>query len=197
MAVPTSTPTVDRGPLARVLPRLGGAGELLIGALIAGCLTYGLVKAGELVLARLSAGNGQERGDAPKARQREASADTMSLVAGGITTPFVSGGEAPIAGDLVAVLNVSPGSLRYSRDVDVQLHRQQDPSPAVDDATVLATARMRYMDHGTFRQIAEPRGDGHYRLSLAFPMPGEWDLELQIQTAANRGELRLSLDLYE
>ena len=68
---------------------------------------------------------------------------------------------------------------------------------AVDDATVLATARMRYMDHGTFRQVAAPSDGGHDRLLLVFPMPGEWDLGLQIQTAANRGELRLSLDLYE
>jgi hypothetical protein len=40
---------------------------------------------------------------------------------------------------------------------------------------------MRAMDDGTFREIATVAGGGRYALPLAFPMPGEWQLDLEIR----------------
>ncbi len=65
------------------------------------------------------------------------------------------------------------------------------------DASVRASAEMRYMDHGSFQALAQPSGDGHYVAALQFAMAGEWKLGLAVRTAMEAGEIVLDLDDYD
>src|SRR6266542_3071482 len=70
--------------------------------------------------------------------------------------------------------------------------RHQPPPDAVrgvpvSGARVVATGHMRFMDHGSFRQAATPSSDGQYALPLAFAMPGEWRVDLDIVTDTEKG----------
>lgn len=170
---------------------------LFTGAVAAGWLMYGLASAAEPVLPWLVARDPDDLYESTAESPNRGSRDTLALVTTGIASPFTNGGETPIAGALTATLTLSPGPARYSREIDLYLRNQQASPEAVEGATVRLTGRMRYMDHGTFRQVAAPAGGGHYRLPIELPMPGEWDLELQVETPAQRGDLHLNLDLYE
>ena len=103
----------------------------------------------------------------------------------------------PLGGNLVAALTLQPGSARYRRSLDVQVYRRGNPAEPVKGATVQLLAQMRYMDHGSFRQAAEPTGSGHYLLPLPFAMPGEWVLDLDVAAAGQRGAVQLNVDLFE
>lgn len=167
-------------------------GLLVVAAFTGGWLLYGAASAAEAMLDEVSV---------PVAHQHASHVepgdpDRLQLVVAGIPSPFASGGEVPLAGDLVAQLTVEPGEVRHSRRLDVRLHRTSGLE-AVEGATILATGHMRYMDHGTFRQVAQPAGEGHYLLLLPFAMPGEWQLDLEIATPAERATVQLNLDLLE
>lgn len=122
--------------------------------------------------------------------------DDLQLVIGGIASPFANGGKVPVVGDVVAQLTFIPSGDRYGRDLDMYLYHQNTSIP-LDDAAIQATATMRFMDHGTFRQVAYPTGEGHYLLLLQFPMPDEWHLELEITAAGVQNTLYLDLNLFE
>lgn len=111
-------------------------------------------------------------------------ADTIELIVAGIPQPFVAGDEIPITGDVLGTMTIARGSgdKRYSRSLALSLFHRTASDEPIDDAAVQLTAHMRYMDHGTFREIATPAGAGSYMVSLPFPMPGEWQLDLEIRT---------------
>ncbi len=134
--------------------------------------------------------------EAPTDENSDPIPDDLQLVVAGIASPFANGGEAPVAGDVVAQLTFTPSGDRYGRDLDVYLYHQNTSIP-LDDATIQATATMLFMDHGTFRQVAYPAGEGHYLLPLQFPMPGEWQLELDITAVDAQKTLYLDLNLFE
>jgi len=90
----------------------------------------------------------------------------------------------------------APGDERYGRNLDLYLYHL-DASTSLDPATIQVTGRMRYMEHGTFRQIALPVGEGHYLLLLQFPMPGEWQLELEITATGVQNTIYLDLNLFD
>lgn len=110
-------------------------------------------------------------------------ADVAELVVAGIPQPFVAGGEIPIAGDVLGAMTIDRGSgdKRYSRSLALGLFHRTTSDEPIDDAAVQLTAHMRHMDHGTFRAIGTPAGAGGYLVSLPFPMPGEWQLEVEIR----------------
>lgn len=170
---------------------------LMLAALVAGSLVYTLASAAAAALTRPGAAEPDQHHEHDAVPPPPASRDTVALVTAGIASPLASGSEIPIAGSLLATLTLGPGNARYGRELDVYLHEHQASPKAVDGATVQVTGRMRYMDHGTFRQIAVPVGGGHYLVSIDLPMPGEWDLELQIDAPTQRGVLRLNIDLYD
>ncbi len=122
--------------------------------------------------------------------------ETITLVTAGIASSLPNGGDVPVSGGLLAALTLNPGNDRYSRQLDVYLHDAQASPAAIDGAAVLATGRMRYMDHGTFRQVAVEAGDGQYVVPLTFPMPGEWEVALQIDAPREQGKLTLNIDLF-
>ena len=136
---------------------------------------------------------GETTGSAPV---DESTPDDLQLVVAGFASPFSNGSEIPVAGDLVAQVTVTPGDERYGRDVELYLYHQTSSQP-LDDATIQVEASMRYMEHGTFQQSALNLGDGYYILLLPFPMPGEWQLELQIVTLDAPGTIRLDINLFE
>ncbi len=92
--------------------------------------------------------------------------------------------------------DINPGDERYSRNVDLYLYHQASSEP-VEEATVQATASMRFMDHGTFQQAALNLGGGHYLVLLPFPMTGEWQLKFDIAAPDPSGAIWLDIDLFE
>ncbi len=56
---------------------------------------------------------------------------------------------------------------------------------------------MRFMDHGTFHQIAFNVGGGNYILLLPFPMPGEWRLDIEIGASDRQDTIRLDISLFD
>lgn len=122
--------------------------------------------------------------------------DDLQLVVAGFASPFSNGSEIPVAGDLLAGLTMTPGDERYSREMVVHLYHQASSTP-VEDAAIQATASMRFMDHGTFRQIAFNVGQGNYLLLLPFPMPGEWRLDLEIGASDRQDNIRLDVSLFD
>jgi hypothetical protein len=106
--------------------------------------------------------------------------------------------ELPVAADLAAKVAVRPtGDQRYGRDVDLYLYRKGADSPPVEYATVRVAGHMRYMDHGSFRQVALPGGGGHYLVPVQFLMAGEWTIDLDIRAPGSQGALSLDVDIFE
>lgn len=122
--------------------------------------------------------------------------DDLQLVVAGFASPFVNGSEVPVAGDLMAQLTVTPGEERYGRNLELYLYHQTSSKP-LTDATVKGVANMRFMDHGTFYQMALNLDNGYYILLLPFPMPGEWHLDLEILAPDTPGTIQLDINLFE
>ena len=179
-------------------------GRTVIASLVAGWLTYLLGMAAVPVFpglaepaAPVAAAPAKDiPGGNPTGEDSGYTVDDLQLVVAGIANPFANGGETPVAGDVMAQLTFTPGDERYGRNLDLHLYQLGNSTP-IDDATVQVTGRMRYMEHGTFRQIALPVGEGHYLLLLQFPMPGEWELELEITAAGAQNTIYLDLNLLE
>lgn len=170
------------------------AGSLLGVASAAGLLTFWMATAAEPALPWLT-GDDDGESAATAAPLRPGSTDGLQLVVAGIGTPLPSGEAVPVAADMEAQITFAPGGGRFSRDVSLRLLRAS--GEPVADATIVATGHMRFMDHGAFRQAATPSRDGEYALPLAFVMPGEWQVDLEIVTPAERGAIQLELDLVE
>ncbi|MBI3536610.1 MAG: hypothetical protein HY070_03450 [Chloroflexi bacterium] len=122
--------------------------------------------------------------------------DNLQLVIGGMPQPFNFQNEIPIAGDLQAKLEIQPGDERYTRTAELFLYQATAQQP-IDSTRILVTGRMRYMDHGTFRQVAERLGDGHYAINLPFAMPGEWELDFDIGAMEKQRTLTVFIDLFQ
>jgi hypothetical protein len=90
-----------------------------------------------------------------------------------------------------------PVDQRYAREVDVYLYRKGASDLPVEVASIAAAGHMRFMDHGSFRQVALYRGGGHYVLPVQFLMAGEWALDLDIAAPDARGALELDLDVFD
>jgi hypothetical protein len=127
--------------------------------------------------------------------KRSVGNDNLQLVVGGIPSAFVNGVPIPVTGDVVAEITMTLGDVRYTRSADLYLYHQTTFKP-IEDAKAEVTGRMRYMEHGTFRQIALPSGEGHYYLDLPFPMSGEWELEIVIITANKQNTIHLFTDIF-
>jgi len=106
---------------------------------------------------------------------------TIELVVAGISQPLIADDEIPITADVRGTIAIDRGASdkRYSRSLELRLFHTDDQP--IDDAAVQLTAHMRDMDGGTFRESATVAGGGRYALPLAFPMPGEWQVDLEIQ----------------
>jgi hypothetical protein len=79
--------------------------------------------------------------------------------------------------------------------VDLYLYRQTPTDPI--DATVQAAARMLYMDHGIFRPVILRGDKGHYVLPIQFPMPGEWQVDVEIGVAGKQATLQVLMDVFD
>jgi hypothetical protein len=124
-----------------------------------------------------------------------ARADRIALVIGGIERGLRDGDAIPVSGALEAKVRIVPlANVAYARVLHVALTRG---TSTVNDATVKASARMRFMDHGSFQVVAVPSGDGSYVAPLEFSMSGEWTLTLAIQTPSESGEIFLDLDAFD
>jgi YtkA-like len=170
------------------------AASLLGVALAAGTVTFLLATAAEPALPWL-AGDHDEKGAVAAVPVHVDVPDRLQVVVAGIGTPLVSGDELAVAGDLGAQITFVPAGARFSRDLSIRLFRSG--GEAVSDASIVATGHMRFMDHGAFRQAATPSSDGEYALPLVFVMPGEWQVDLEIVTPAERGAVHLEVDLVE
>ncbi|MBI3914244.1 MAG: FixH family protein [Chloroflexi bacterium] len=136
------------------------------------------------------------RAPAAPAKTNRGIPDMLALVVGGIPREFVNGGEAPVAGDVIAKINVERGEERYSRRIDLYLYHQATSKP-VEDANVQLTGAMRYMDHGTIRSAPLRSDGGHHVFELGFDMPGEWEVELAISLAGKQTKIQLQMDIFE
>ncbi len=148
------------------------------------------------VIGSAARSTGDRRGQTTSGTQLVADqpGDRLALVVAGIATPFENGTAVPVAGDLSAVVTVRPTAVRFSRDIEVNLVRAGQP---VDGASVKASGQMRFMDHGSFKQVAAATGDGRYLVLARFTMPGEWQLDLDVQAGSQHGSILLDLDLFE
>ena len=178
-------------------PLITFLGSLLLAALI--LWTSGLFGAG---LARIRLGPGASpreagRSAAPESRPAGRQ-DSVQLVVAGLAQPVTADTELPLSADLAARVDVrQPDEQRYGREVDVYLYRKGASDLPVEDATIAAAGHMRFMDHGSFRQVALYRGEGHYLLPVQFLMAGEWALDLDIAAPGGQGVLRLDVDIYD
>ncbi len=151
---------------------------------VAGVLTFWLATAAEPALPWLG-GNTRYADDSAVAPVRAVPADRLQVVVAGIGTPLANGDSLPIAGELVAQITSLAGDTHFGRDINLRLTRSG--GVPVSGARVVATGHMRFMDHGSFRQAATPSSDGQYALPLAFAMPGEWRVDLDIVTDTEKG----------
>lgn len=136
----------------------------------------------------------------PSGAEKAVDPDRIELVVAGIPQPLVAGSEIPIIGDVIGRVTIDRGTSdeRYSRTLDLSLFRRSTSEQPIDNAAIQLTARMRYMDHGTFREVAIPSGGGHYVLPLGFPMPGAWELELEVTVPGLSPQtLQLAIDLLD
>ncbi len=168
--------------------------SVLVGLVLSG-VGYGIAEAGAPRLPWLNEA-ATSADVAPAATERRGASDSLELVLGGIPSPYVKGSEIPLGGDVIAQVTVMPGDGRYSRRVNLRLSHETS-GQGVDDASVQVTGRMRYMDHGTFREVAEPSGGGNYLLPLNFPMLGEWQVDLEIVASRTRDTLQLNINLFD
>ncbi len=184
-------------------------GKVMIASFVAGWLAYWLGLAavplfpglGEPAAPAVVASAGDSAREDPIGESLTAGStarvtDDLQLVVAGFASPFSNGSEIPAAGDLLAGLTMMPGDERYSRELLVYLYHQASSKP-VEDAAIQATAAMRFMDHGTFHQIAFNVGGGNYILLLPFPMPGEWRLEIEIGASDRQDTIRLDISLFD
>ncbi|MBI3943793.1 MAG: hypothetical protein HY326_12325 [Chloroflexi bacterium] len=181
--------------------RFGIAELLCFGAVVAGValigvvFNYGSANATTKYLTSAAAEQGHvTTGRVPT--PTGVSNDALELLVGGISRPLTNGSEITIAGDLQAQLTFSAGDKHYFRNLDLYLYHLDSTRPE-ENATIELTGRMRYMDHGTFRQVAIPLGGGHYLLPLEFPMPGEWQMGLDIGAAGSPSSVIINLDLFD
>lgn len=182
---------ISRGPRFSVWRTVGALAGT---AMIAGGFVYVM----GVAIEPLFPGWGEETAPVVAASGGSArvNADDLQLVTGGIAQAYAGGDAIPVAGDVAATLTLAPGDARHSRRADVFLYRRM-PSEPVNDATIQATAHMRYMDHGTFREIALASDAGHYVLPLEFPMPGEWELDLEITAQNTHSTIHFDLNLVD
>ncbi len=122
--------------------------------------------------------------------------DQLELVVAGFGKPFSNGEAIPVVGDILANMTVIPGNERYNRDLELYLYHEASSKP-IDDAMIQLTGSMRFMEHGTFQAVAINLDDGNYLVQLPFPMPGEWQLEIEIIAPDGTGKIRLDIDLFE
>jgi hypothetical protein len=109
--------------------------------------------------------------------------DTLELVSGAKIQALATGSEFLIGKNLTGRLALAhPSDSPYVRELDLALAETAAPSRAVSDATVVATVHMASMDMGTIHEVAVPAADGHYKMTVPFAMPGEWQIDLQIMT---------------
>jgi hypothetical protein len=123
--------------------------------------------------------------------------DSLQLVVAGIPSELPA--EVPVAGDIVATFQLIPADGRYQRVLDVELHHTGSGLPAGDSAQIRAIGSMRFMDHDDFRadSAIAPEADGHYRIPLEFSMPGEWQIDLAIETDQGPAELALFVEIWQ
>lgn len=173
----------------------------------AGWATYGVANAADSVLESIGVVAAHENVETVAKRVASADAapawrkgdgDQIELVVAGIATPFVNGSPVSVGKDLMAEFTVKPSDDgRFWRTLDVYLYPADAPASGVGDAKVKASAHMRYMDHGAFQRSAVPVGDGHYLVELPFPMPGEWEIVLEIGARDTDNTLQIAIDILD
>jgi hypothetical protein len=119
---------------------------------------------------------------------------TLSWLVGGIPRPIP--GAVPVAGDVLARIDLRAGSSRTHRLLDLHLLHAGSRAAATPDS-VMASGDMRDMPHGSFRRQADVLGGGMYRLDLPLEMPGVWEVTVQIADGATKTDIRISIDLPE
>jgi hypothetical protein len=121
--------------------------------------------------------------------------DRIALVVGGVEQTLPDDEAIPVRGTLAAKIRITalPG-VAYARALQITVLRGET---FVTDATVRASAHMRFMDHGSFQVVAVPSGNGTYVAPLQFAMAGEWALVLAIQTVKENGEIALDIDAFD
>jgi hypothetical protein len=120
--------------------------------------------------------------------------DTLEIAEGGSFQPLPVGDAFPLGRDLVGRIAVAhPNGSPYVRHLDVVLNSNAQSSSVVSDANVSATVRMVGMDMGIFGPVATPTSPGHYRLAVALPMPGEWQIDLKVTAPTDHATATLHL----
>ncbi|MBI1800926.1 MAG: FixH family protein [Chloroflexi bacterium] len=167
---------------------------ILGAALMLGLFAYGAASAAEPLFPWLGEGLA---GVASPTEQAVGGNDNLQWALGGITQPFQPGAEIALTGDVLASVTVNRSAgQRGQREIDVQLYHTTTANP-IDDADVQAVTQMRYMDHGQSKTIALRSSGGHYLLPVQFAMPGEYQVNIVINTAGKQTTLQLYFDLFE
>lgn len=137
---------------------------------------------------------GGARSNGPTPPLRSAVDDRVTLVIAGVPVDSSLAGVS-LAGDIDASVRVDPvAEPRHARELALTLER---PSGPVIDANVTVKGDMRFMDHGSFRAVAEPLGDGRYRALLPLAMPGEWQIRIDVTSGGDVGRLNVDLDTFD
>jgi hypothetical protein len=106
-----------------------------------------------------------------------------------------NGASTSVGASLNAAVSVRPYPPAREGVLDLVLSNSNDGSP-IEGATIETVARMRYMDHGVYRAVAEKSIEeaataGSYRAQLRLPMPGEWVVTVHV----SNGTLSEEFDL--
>ncbi len=166
----------------------------LFSAVLLGGLTYGVANAAQPLLPWLGEAEVPEVSASVESRATD---DNPRWLIGGLAQPFEQGGEIGIAGDVLAKVSINAASgARGRRELDLSLYRGTPANP-IDDSLVTALVQMRFMDHGTLKLVALHSDGGHYLLPVQFAMPGEWQVDIVIDTAGKQSTLQLLLDVFD
>jgi hypothetical protein len=123
------------------------------------------------------------------ASKSSADANTLQLVVGGIPSDLPA--VVPIRGMLSARFALDPDGEHYHHTLTLVFVDGLTGEPVAAPVTVHAVATMRFMDLDAFTVDSVASDGGAARIPLTFPMPGEWQIDLTLETPDGQATVAL------
>lgn len=118
--------------------------------------------------------------------------DSLQLVIAGIPSELIP--AVPIRGGTSATFTLDRADGRYARTLDISFASTGPTTPA--SFAVDAIASMRFMDHDQFTAAGVADAKGHVRVPLNFAMPGEWQIDLTVETPEGPASVSLFAEIW-
>jgi hypothetical protein len=104
----------------------------------------------------------------------------MELMTADGPQPLQPGRSVQIADDVRGEVTIAGTTAATNGGRLLELHLFHMDNQPIDDAVVRLIAHMPGMEAPSFQEVAAAAGDGSYVVPLAFSMPGEWQMEVEV-----------------